>query len=268
LELPHINLIPKEFCKDLKYIFTDIDDTITSDGLMPSSTLEELWTLFYAGICVIPVTGRPAGWCDYFARMWPVPGIVGENGAFYFSYDRENKKMKRVYLQTEKERQAGRAGLKRIQKRVLEEVPGCAVSSDQTFRIADLAIDFCEDVPPLGPESTNKICSIAKEEGAVYKVSSIHVNCWFGNYDKLTCIDRFLNDFTGNSMKEMQEQVLYIGDSPNDEPMFKELKFTAAVNNINKFLDRLEHYPSYKSNSNSGEGFKEIIDTILTKREY
>jgi hypothetical protein len=266
--IPDISYIPDVFCKDLEYLFTDIDDTITTDGMMPPAALEDIWKLSKAGVKVVLVTGRPAGWCDYFARMWPVAGIIGENGAFYFTYNRTDKKMKRVYLQTDGERKAGKEGLDRISKRVLSEVSGCGISADQPFRIADLAIDFCEDVPLLGDESINKICRIIEEEGAVYKVSSIHINCWFGDYDKLTCFDHFLMDFTGSHLEAMQEKILYIGDSPNDEPMFMKLKYTAAVNNIVNFLDRMEYYPAYKASKDSGEGFKKIIDTILTKRGY
>lgn len=263
-----ISSIETEFCKNFEYLFTDIDDTITTEGMMPASTLQDILQLSKSGIKVVLVTGRPAGWCDYFARMWPVAGIIGENGAFYFTYSRTNKKMKRVYLQTDKERNAGRAGLDKISKRVLSEVPGCGISADQPFRIADLAIDFCEDVPPLGDEEIEKICRIIEEEGAVYKISSIHINCWYGDYDKLICFDRFLMDFTGNHLGNMQDKIIYIGDSPNDEPMFKELKYSAAVNNIVNFMDRMEYYPVYKSEKDSGDGFKEIVDVILTKRGY
>ena len=266
--IPDISSIGSEFCKSFEYIFTDIDDTITTEGMMPAGALPDIWKLSEAGIKVVLVTGRPAGWCDYFARMWPVAGIIGENGAFYFAYNRDAKKMKRVYLQSDAERQSGRDGLEKISSRVLSEVPGAGISADQPFRIADLAIDFCEDVPPLGDDSINKICRIIEEEGAVHKVSSIHINCWYGDYDKLTCFDRFLKDFTGSSLENMQEKIIYIGDSPNDEPMFRKLKHTAAVNNIVNFMDRMEHYPAYKSSRNSRDGFKDIIDTILTKRGY
>ena len=268
MHIQDINFIDSEFCKNFEYLFTDIDDTITTDGMMPSSTLEDIWRLSDSGIQVVLVTGRPAGWCDYFARMWPIAGIIGENGAFYYSYNRSEKKMKRVYLQSEDERIKGQNKLEIIKKRVLEEVPGCGVSSDQAFRIADLAIDFCEDVAPLDIDSIHKICTIAKEEGAVAKVSSIHINCWYGDYDKLICFDKFLKDFTGKPLDEMEDQIIYIGDSPNDEPMFEKLKYSAAVNNIINFLDRMEHYPVYKAEKNSGDGFKEIVDVILTKREY
>ena len=262
----NIKQIDADLCRNLQYLFTDIDDTITTEGMMPPETLEYIWKLHNSGIQIVLVTGRPAGWCDYFARMWPIAGIIGENGAFYFSYDRTEKKMDRIYLMSESDRQKGKKGLERISRRVLAEVPGSAISADQPFRIADLAIDFCEDVSSLDKVSIDKICRIIEEEGAEYKVSSIHVNCWFGNYNKLVCFDRFLKDFTGSTLKEMEDKIIYIGDSPNDEPMFRELKYSAAVNNIVNFLDQMEYYPAYKASFDSGRGFIEIVDTLLEKR--
>ena len=135
---------------DLSWLFTDIDDTLTTDGMLPDSSYRALWDLSRAGISVVPVTGRPAGWCDHIARMWPVAAVVGENGAFYYSYDRERRKMTRGVLRGP----AGWAwptarGCRRLPQRVLREVPGTALAADQPFRISDFAIDYCEDVPPL-----------------------------------------------------------------------------------------------------------------------
>ncbi len=262
-----IESIPKILCEQLAYFFTDIDDTMTDEGLLPFQSLEALWKLFKHGINVVPVTGRPAGWCDHIARMWPVEGVVGENGAFYFSYNRKTRKMKRTYLQSDEERQRGQQMLKSIQQRVLNEVPQCKISADQPYRIADLAIDFCEDVEPLEKHDIDRICRIVREEGAAYKVSSIHVNCWFGEYDKVTCLKQFLEDMTGKHFSALQEQSIFIGDSPNDEPIFKEFTHTIAVANIEKFLPELHYPPKYITTKDTAEGFTEAVDTILRKRQ-
>jgi hydroxymethylpyrimidine pyrophosphatase-like HAD family hydrolase len=150
---------------------------------------------------------------------------------------------------------------------VLKEVPGCGIASDQAFRIADLAVDFTEDVGPLDDAAVEKICAIAAEEGATYKISSIHVNCWFGEYDKLTCFNMFLKDFAGNSLDEMQEVITFSGDSLNDEPMFAKLKHTIAVANIKKFFNKLEHFPTYITENESAEGFYEAAKIILKNRK-
>ncbi len=260
-----ISKISGEICKNLTYLFSDIDDTITTDGLITPQAFESIWNLHNAGIKVVPVTGRPAGWCDHIARMWPVEGIIGENGAFYFSYDRKNKKMRRVYLLSEEERLQHREKLTKLGERIIREVPGSKIAADQPFRIADLAIDYREDTTPLNRAAVSRICEIMEDEGVNYKVSSIHVNCWFGEYDKLTCLKKFIEDREKTDYENMIDRILFIGDSPNDEPMFRELKNTVAVANIKYFLDDIENYPTYITNKPSGEGFREAVNIILSK---
>ena len=262
-----ISEISESLCKNLEYVFTDIDDTITEHGKIPPETIESIWKLYKSGINIVPVTGRPAGWCDHIARMWPVKGIIGENGAFYYCYDEKKRKVIRKYLQTDDVRKEGQLKLNTIRERVLKEVPGCGIASDQPFRVADLAVDFTEDVGPLSQKEIDKICKIAEEEGATYKVSSIHVNCWYGDYDKLTCFNIFLKDLTGKSLQQMEDKIIFAGDSLNDEPMFEKLKYTIAVANIKSFLDRLKYFPTYITEKESAKGFTEATETILEKRK-
>ena len=261
-----IEKIPAAFCRDLEYLFCDIDDTLTTEGLLTDASYGALWRLHRAGIRVVPVTGRPAGWCDHIARMWPAFGVIGENGAFYFIYDRETKKMRREYFQSEEERARGKERLERIRVDVLREVPGCAIAADQAYRITDLAVDFCEDVPPLGDEAIDKICEVAERHGAVYKVSSIHVNCWFGDFDKVSCLKAFLRKECGKDLADMQGKILFVGDSPNDEPSFRELETSVGVANIGKFLPRLKHPPRYVTKAEGADGFAEMAGLILEKR--
>ena len=149
----------KEFkLKDIKFVFTDIDDTLTEEGQLPANSYKSLWDLKERGIHIIPITGRPAGWCEMIARMWPVSGVVGENGAFYFCY--KNKKMLRNFIYDDETIKNNRVKLDKIRDEVLQKVPGCAVASDQFCRLFDLAIDFCEDVPALPKESINNIVSV------------------------------------------------------------------------------------------------------------
>jgi len=260
--------IPVSLCRSLQILFCDIDDTITTDGLLTLKSFGALWRLHRAGIEVVPVTGRPAGWCDHIARMWPVAAVIGENGAFTYSYDREERKMRRVSLVNEQERRQGRERLERVRERVLREVPASRIAADQQFRITDLAIDFCEDVvPPLSRGQIDKICSIIEEEGATYKISSIHINCWFGSFDKVSGVRRFLSG-RGQELEraEVQDSIAFIGDSPNDEPLFAALPHTVAVANIRTFLDRLDHLPAYITEGKSAAGFCEAVQTILKKR--
>ncbi len=266
-----ISDIPVPLCKGLKTLFTDIDDTITTEGLLTAESFAALWRLHDAGIEVVVVTGRPAGWCDHIARMWPVAAVIGENGAFYYSYDRtaRTREMKRVFLISEQERRAGQEKLERVRQRVLKEVPGCKIAADQSFRTTDLAVDFCEDVvPPLSSGEIDTICRIAESEGAIYKISSIHVNIWYGSFDKVSGVRRFLADRGVDlTSPDIQDRVMFCGDSPNDEPMFAALRHSIAVANIRNFIDRLQTYPAYITEAESAAGFVEAVQTILWKKQ-
>jgi hypothetical protein len=118
--------------------------------------------------------------------MWPVDGVVGENGAFWFRHDAKAGRLVKRYVIGDAERGRRADRLEAIAKRILAEVPGSAIASDQPYREADLAIDFCEDVPALPRSGVARIVSIMESEGLTAKVSSIHVNGWFGGYDKLS----------------------------------------------------------------------------------
>ena len=255
-----------ETSRALRWLFTDIDDTLTTDGLLLRGSFDALWRLHDAGISVVPVTGRPSGWCDHIARMWPVAAVIGENGAFCFSYDRSSRRMERSWLLDEGERAEGRRRLERIRDRVLREVPGAAVAADQPFRSADLAIDYCEDVAPLGEAAVSRICEIAREEGASAKVSSIHVNCWFGSYTKSSGVERFLASREPGGLDAAQDRIAFCGDSPNDEPMFERLRTSVAVANIRRFLGSLSHPPRFVTRASGGEGFAELADVLLARR--
>ena len=148
-----LDQIPDNLRQSLRGIFSDIDDTITTNGMLSAEAYSAIENISKCGIDFIPITGRPAGWCDMIARFWPVKGVIGENGAFFFSYDHKNKKMIRRYMQNEKERSEGLKKLEKIKQKVLKDVVGSAVSSDQFSRVSDLAIDFCEDVPELPIEA-------------------------------------------------------------------------------------------------------------------
>jgi len=265
--IKNIQDISAKFCKNLEYFFTDIDDTITNNGLLPASSLNQIWKLHDSGIKVVLITGRPAGWCDHFARMWPIDGVIGENGAFYYSFDRKNLKFERVYYLSEQERLENRKKLNKVRERIIKEVPSCGIASDQDFRLFDLAIDCCEDVKRIKDKDFNKVFKILREENAMYKVSSIHINCWYGDYDKVSCLRKYLENKAGKSIKAMQEKIFFTGDSPNDEPIFKEMKYTGAVANINNFLDKLDFYPYFVASKDTSEGFKEIVNVILNKRK-
>lgn len=261
-----LSQFPVEKARSVRVVLTDIDDTITTEGMLTAKAYAALENLQRAGFLVIPVTGRPAGWCDHIARMWPVDAIVGENGAFYFRYDRERKKMHQHFWAKPQELKPNRTKLDAIEKEVLEAVPGSALASDQAYRVADLAIDFCEDVPALPETEVDRIVAIFERAGAQAKVSSIHVNGWFGDYNKLSMAKTLLADVFNLGWEEAKETVIYAGDSPNDEPMFAAFPMSVGVSNIHAFAHRLKNKPAYITEGHSGDGFAELAALLLKAR--
>jgi HAD superfamily hydrolase (TIGR01484 family) len=251
---------------NIRFILTDIDDTITTEGRLTSRAYAALEQLSEAGMIVIPITGRPAGWCDHIARMWPVFAVVGENGAFYMRYDAPAKKMITHHFAEPDQRRLNRQKLNELSTQILSAVPGCALASDQHYREADLAIDFCEDVPALDEFEVQRIVNLFQQAGAQAKVSSIHVNGWFGNYDKLSMTKTLFKRECGLNLQELREAALFIGDSPNDEPMFEFFDLSVGVANIQDQLHRLKHPPKFVTPSKGGSGFVDLAQHILKEK--
>jgi HAD superfamily hydrolase (TIGR01484 family) len=260
-----IGKIPKAIKKRIRYILADIDDTLTLNGRLPATVFTAMERVQTAGIRMIPITGRPAGWCDHIARMWPVDGIVGENGAFYFYYDDRQRKMNRRYFIAEEQRSADRERLASLKLEILKKIPGCRVSADQRYREADLAIDYCEDVTPLGMADVDRIVALFEAAGARAKISSIHVNGWFGDYDKLTMTRMLFEEVFKDDLEVAKDDVIFIGDSPNDVPMFQFFPHAVGVANILQFKEKIKHGPAFVTRQEGGYGFAEMVDVILAK---
>jgi HAD superfamily hydrolase (TIGR01484 family) len=252
-----------DILSQIRGVFFDIDDTLTTDGRLTAQAYGAIERLKDAGQVVVPITGRPAGWCDHIARMWPVDAVVGENGAFYFRYDRDTREMRKRFLQSEQERAKHRRQLETLRTTILTEVPGAGVSSDQLYRETDLAIDYCEDVPRLPQAEVEKIVKLFEQAGATAKISSIHVNGWFGHYDKITMTRLMMRELFEIDLDEAKDQFMFIGDSPNDAPSFAYFPHAVGVANIRDFAGRLKTEPTYVTDKRCGEGFAEVVELLV-----
>lgn len=253
----------RELKGEIRFILTDIDDTLTDRGKIFPHAYKALWDLHEAGYTLVPVTGRPAGWCDLIIRQWPVNAVIGENGAFVYYVEEEEKI--RTLFHPDVATEDIRGKLDTLQEIVLASVPGTRVARDQFARQFDLAIDFREDPPDLGFEAAEEIKRVCESQGATAKISSIHVNAWYGNYDKVSMAKYFLQKLYGLNEEEARRQVLFCGDSPNDQPMFEFFPHSCAVANLKDMMEYISSPPRYITEARGGSGFVELAEILLEK---
>jgi HAD superfamily hydrolase (TIGR01484 family) len=258
--------MPAAHAAAIHTVFSDIDDTLTTEGQLTVQAYAALHALREAGLRVVLVTGRPAGWCDHIARMWPVDAVIGENGAFYFWYDAAKRKLMSRHVFDEATRSSNAGRMAAVRDKVLREVPGCALASDQFCRLYDIAIDFCEDVPPLPAAAVQRIVALMQDAGMTAKVSSIHVNGWFGDYDKLSMAHLLMRERYGIELDFERERCMFVGDSPNDAPMFAYLPNAVGVANVARFALPPQESPAYVTASSAGAGFAELAQHLIQAR--
>jgi HAD superfamily hydrolase (TIGR01484 family) len=247
-------------------LLVDIDDTLSTHGKLTSTAYAALWQLREAGLDVAVVTGRPAGWCDHIARFWPVDAVIGENWAFYFYHD--GSKLRQRFIYSGRERRVFRERLESVREKILAEVPGTALASDQAYRESDLAIDFCEDVAPLERAAVLRIKQIFEDAGAHAKISSIHVNGWFGEFDKLSTVRLWARERLNLDLDRERDTCVFCGDSPNDEPMFQFFPLSFAMANVRPFLPLIEHPPAFICDQECGAGFCQVVELLLQARAF
>ncbi len=250
----------------IRGVLFDIDDTLTTEGRLTARAYSAVEALKQSGLIVVPITGRPAGWCDHIARMWPVDGVVGENGAFHFHFDPDEKKLRQHFIKDATTRQHDRERLTAVAQHILQSVPGAALASDQPYREADIAIDFCEDVPALPRAEVERIKTLMESAGLTAKISSIHVNGWLGNYDKLSTTRLFMKERFGIDLDLRKSDFVFVGDSPNDAPMFGYFPHSVGVANVADFVDSLPAKPAYVTPSRCGKGFVELVEALVGGR--
>jgi HAD superfamily hydrolase (TIGR01484 family) len=245
----------------VRFVFTDVDDTLTSGGLLLPSTYQALCDLSDAGFCIIPVTGGPAGWCDLIARTWPVSAVIGESGAFYMHKSESGQVLTR-HLIEESDRAEYSSRLESIKTKVLLKFPWVRLSSDQFCRLYDLAIELSS----LGEavDTRSQLMDLLTNEHLSIKVSSIHINSYWGQWDKLSTSQLLMREVFGLSLSELNEECAFIGDSLNDESMFAFFKHSFGVANVLKYQQELTNPPQWVTTSKCGLGFVEFAQMLLS----
>ena len=239
-------------------VFTDIDDTLTTDGAITPDALQALHNLKAKGLMVIPITGRPVGWSIPFASTWPVNAMVAENGAVALLHDATQNQVRKIYQQDLSTRTHNFQEMQRIAQRVLNEIPGTVMAQDSLGRETDIAFDHSE-FHHLSQEQIQQVLKLLQKEGMTATVSSIHINAWFGDHNKWHGAQWILKQLTGRDLKQELDQWVYVGDSTNDQVMFEHFAHSVGVANIKRFEKELKHLPKYITQQERGAGFAEVV---------
>lgn len=244
-------------------VFTDIDDTLTTDGAITPDALQALHDLKAQGLMVIPITGRPVGWSIPFASTWPVDAMVAENGAVALLHNAQTNQVNKIFQQDLATRAHNFKEMQRIAQRVLKEIPGTVMAQDSDGRETDIAFDHSE-FHHLSPAQIQQVLKLLKEEGMTATVSSIHINAWFGDHNKWHGAQWILKELTGRDLQQEINQWVYVGDSTNDQVMFEHFTHSVGVANIRRFEKALQHLPSYITSLERGAGFAEFARLLLS----
>ena len=250
--------------RGLSGVLTDIDDTLTTEGAITPDALQALFDLKAAGLPVIAITGRPVGWSEPFAATWPVDAIVAENGAVALVADRQGAVSKR-YLQDAITREANFTRMQQVLARIEHEVPGATRSTDSPGRECDIAIDHSEFVH-LDETQIAAVVALMRSESMHATVSSIHINGWYGDHDKLVGARWAVRELFGRDLDDEMNRWAYVGDSTNDQLMFEAFAYSIGVANVRRFVPRLKHLPRFIAEAERGAGFAEVARAVLAAR--
>ena len=245
-------------------VFTDVDGTLTTGGRLRASTLAMLERLDRAGVALVLVTGRPAGFAEAWARTLPVAGVIAENGGLSVRLDARGA-LRKSYARPAPVRDRERRRLQRVVRSALRAVPGARMSTDSRYAEVDLAIDVNEEVR-LGPEAARRLEAFLAARGVNAVRSSVHVNAWIGPFDKAWMVRRFLRSVWQARLRPDDRRYLYVGDSLNDAPLFAAFPLSVGVANVRAVLERLEHRPRFVTRAPEGAGFEEVARAVLRAR--
>ncbi len=255
--------LPARQLQGLLGVMTDIDDTLTREGAIEPAALQALHALAGAGLPVLAITGRPLGWSEPFARQWPVAAIVAENGAVALL--REGSRVVTEYAQDEDTRAANALRLREVAQRVQAEVPGARLAQDSAGRVTDIAIDHSE-FTHLPQPAIARVVALMQAAGMNATVSSIHINGWFGDHTKWSAAQWMLRRLWGRELDAEIDRWAYVGDSTNDQLMFRHFPLSVGVANLRRFAAELTVWPAYITRAERGAGFAELAQAVLAAR--
>jgi HAD superfamily hydrolase (TIGR01484 family) len=257
--------LSKEKRNRVAHLYFDVDDTLTTKGLLKPEAVAALYQAADAGLSLVAVTGRSAAWAEMLFRIFPLKAVIGETGALYFA----NRNGQLSVVHHEKDSQVRSQHKERRDKAaqaVLSEIPGARLASDNMGRLYDVAFDLVEDGPPVPAAIAAQIRSRLEDDGLNVMQSSVHINAFFGSFNKATMVRQYLQNEENTNLEAIAETIVYVGDSANDGSLFEILPLSVGVANIEPHLPALEalgQAPAYRVNLNGGSGFARVVELIL-----
>lgn len=242
----------------IEFVLTDMDETLTHHGRLAAATYDALERLQASGIKVIPVTAAPAGWCDQMARMWPVDGVIGENGGLFFRRGADPHKLERDYWHEDDQAVIALQKRKQLIELIQAHLPWARLAADQDFRQTSVAFEL-----PREKSRRQALSDALSNAGAEHTVNNLWALGWFGGYDKLAMARRVLHQVYGLGAEQSLDKVFYSGDSLNDAPMFEFFRHTMGVSTVRDCLHQLPKAPEWISVGPGGAGFVEAAEAIL-----
>ncbi|ACY17684.1 HAD-IIB family hydrolase [Haliangium ochraceum] len=258
-------------CEPVRALFSDVDGTVTTAGRLEPATYETLCSLVDAGIDLILVTGRPAGWGQALLSLTPASAVVTENGGVTF-IRRPGSRPERVdkFYGVSLSALAGwRARMEAALDRARQQVPGIRLSADSAYREVDLAVDWNEEVS-LPQSDAERVAEILRAAGLRAVRSSVHVNFCPPVFDKLSAclavVRALYPDMLGDTDDASEISLapfVYVGDALNDAPAFARFPRSVGVANVRAFWDDLPQRPGYVTDEPEGAGLRALIARLL-----
>ena len=259
--MPAVTRPVSELRGPVRALFSDVDGTMTTGDRVEASTYEALERLGAAGVPVVMVTGRPAGFGQAFMKMTPVLACVTENGGVTFI--RDGKKLRKLYGVPAASLPEWRRRMHDIALEVMHKVPGARLSSDSKYREVDLAIDWNEEAsPPLTREDAETCVAMIQKHGLHAVRSSVHVNFGPPHFDKLSACMTVVRQVLGDDANDLSPYV-YVGDALNDAPMFGGFPTSVGVANVRAWWDELAFKPAFVTERPEGAGLRELIAHVM-----
>ncbi|HLZ02880.1 MAG TPA: HAD-IIB family hydrolase [Bradyrhizobium sp.] len=258
----HLAEAPPSTFAGIRFVLTDMDETLTYKGRLSGRTYDALERLQAAGIRVIPVTAAPAGWCDQMARMWPIDGVIGENGGLFFRRDGEHGVMRR-YWHGEADGPDIRDRLDEIGRQIRARVPSARLADDQLFRLTSIAFARTADA-----DAVEAIVAALRAAGARVAINNLWILGWLGNYDKLAMTRRVMAENYGIDIDADRDAILYCGDSTNDAPMFAFFHHSIGMSTVRNCLAEIPTSPAWITEGPGGDGFVEAANAVLAVRGF